>query len=47
MNDGGPAWRAYIAEPVRAEGERRIVLYCPECAVREFGPIRASERADD
>lgn len=36
-----PGWRAYIlpADDALDDG-RRVVLYCPTCAVLEFGPTR-------
>ena len=27
-------WRGYLAD------DGQLALYCPECAVREFGPLR-------
>jgi len=34
--DSQRGWRAYLLD----EDERkRVVLYCPRCAVREFGPL--------
>ncbi len=33
-----PDWRAYIAEPDRDDGGF-VVVYCPACAEREFGPV--------
>jgi hypothetical protein len=37
----GPAWRAY-----RADAEPVVVVFCPRCAKREFGPFRADIAAD-
>jgi hypothetical protein len=35
-------WRAYLAEDLdEDEGEEDVVLYCPECARREFGAFDA------
>jgi hypothetical protein len=32
-------WRAYLAGAFDDEDEEEIVLFCPECARREFGPF--------
>jgi hypothetical protein len=38
-----PNWRAYIAEPDESDGGgSSVVVYCPECAAREFGPQGAA-----
>jgi hypothetical protein len=41
---GGTAvrWRAYLAavlEDDEGDGPLEVVLFCPECAGREFGPL--------
>ena len=33
-------WRAYLAGDFN-EDEDEVLLFCPECARREFGPARA------
>ena len=33
----GETWRIYFADRVAREAAREAVIYCPECAEREFG----------
>lgn len=36
--DRSSGWRAYLfAAPVEAEDGALVIVYCPECAEREFG----------
>ena len=39
-----PNWRAYVAEPEDDDGEF-VVIYCPTCAEREFGPFQPDKRS--
>ncbi|HEX5469858.1 MAG TPA: hypothetical protein VFW80_12510 [Gaiellaceae bacterium] len=32
-------WRAYIAEPDEDDLFEYVVVYCPRCGEREFGPL--------
>jgi DNA-directed RNA polymerase subunit RPC12/RpoP len=32
-------WRAYLAPAEDEEPEGEILIFCPECARREFGPF--------
>ena len=34
-----PGWQAYLVSDPDAEGDEEIVVYCPDCARREFGPF--------
>jgi hypothetical protein len=34
-------WQAYIAGDPDIEDDEEIVIYCPACARREFGPFSA------
>ncbi len=36
-----PGWQAFLVGDPDIEGEEEIVVYCPECARREFGPFDA------
>jgi hypothetical protein len=39
-SDEGIGWRGYLTADDLDEGEiAEVVIYCPFCAVREFGPI--------
>jgi hypothetical protein len=39
VDEREPGWRAYILpDPVSAEDRRRVIVYCSECATREFAP---------
>jgi hypothetical protein len=40
MNEQTPNWRAYIADPDEDDEGPFVVVYCPQCAAREFGPPR-------
>ena len=31
-------WRAYLAPEPNEEPESELLMFCPECAEREFGP---------
>jgi hypothetical protein len=31
-------WRAYLAPEPNEEPEGELLMFCPECAEREFGP---------
>jgi hypothetical protein len=35
----GKGWRAYIADLPEDDEPPSVVVYCPECALREFGPL--------
>jgi hypothetical protein len=37
--DYSPGWRAYIAEPDESDDGEFVVVYCPQCAAREFGRL--------
>ena len=37
-----PGWQAYLVSP-DTEGDEEIVVYCPDCARREFGPFTGLE----
>jgi len=39
-----PNWRAYVAEPDEDDGGEFVLIYCPACAEREFGPFRPEKR---
>ena len=41
VDERAPGWRAYIlpADDALDDG-RRVIIYCPACAVREFGHTR-------
>jgi hypothetical protein len=32
-------WQAFVVGDPDLEGDEEIVIYCPECARREFGPF--------
>ena len=32
-------WQAYLVNDPDAKDDEEIVVYCPECARREFGPF--------
>ena len=34
-----PGWQAYLVSDPDIEGDEEIVVYCPDCARREFGPF--------
>ena len=34
----GKGWRAFIADDFEGDGPSYVVFFCPECALREFGP---------
>ena len=36
-----PGWQAYLVGDPDIEGDEEIVVYCPDCARREFGPFVA------
>ena len=36
-------WRAYHAEDPEEDDEPELVLYCPTCALHEFGPPTARQ----
>jgi hypothetical protein len=39
VDEHAPDWRAYVAEAdENADGEF-VLIYCPDCAHREFGPF--------
>jgi hypothetical protein len=41
-DDDARGWRMYLDEDREDPGsELLIATYCPDCAVREFGPIRS------
>jgi hypothetical protein len=40
-DDEARGWRMYLDEDRDEPGEVLIATYCPDCAVREFGPIRS------
>jgi hypothetical protein len=40
-------WRCYLAEYLASDGNGDLVFYCPECALREFGPLRFRSTSDD
>lgn len=41
-DDRARGWRMYLDEDRDEPGsELLIATYCPDCAVREFGPIRS------
>jgi hypothetical protein len=35
-----PGWQAYLVS-ADIEGDEEIVVYCPDCVRREFGPFDA------
>jgi hypothetical protein len=38
---GGKGWRALIAtDPENDDELPHVVVYCADCALREFGPVR-------
>ena len=38
-----PGWRAYLVdEPDEDEQEQEVLMFCPECAEREFGSFGSS-----
>ncbi len=38
-----PGWQAYLVGDPEIEDDEEIVVYCPDCARREFGPFTGSE----
>jgi DNA-directed RNA polymerase subunit RPC12/RpoP len=38
-----PGWQAYLVSDPDIEDDEEIVVYCPDCARREFGPFTGSE----
>jgi hypothetical protein len=34
-------WQAYLVSDPDVESDEEIVVYCPDCARREFGPFDA------
>jgi hypothetical protein len=36
-----PGWQAYLVSDPDIEGDEEIVVYCPDCARREFGPVES------
>jgi hypothetical protein len=46
VDEREPGWRAYILPvPISEEDPRRVIVYCPECVVREFSSL--SPASDD
>jgi len=41
--DDGKGWRAYIADDLDGDRPSSVVFFCPECARREFGPLRRDD----
>lgn len=39
-NEHEAGWQAYLVSP-DIEGDEEILVYCPDCARREFGPFDA------
>ena len=40
-DDEARGWRTYVADdPDEVDAEPVVASYCPDCAEREFGPIR-------
>ncbi len=37
--ENAAGWQAYVAGDPDIEGDEEIVIYCPACARREFGPL--------
>ncbi len=45
--DGKAAgWRAYRADFLDEDSEPIVLVYCPVCAVREFGPVSGVVRLE-
>lgn len=44
VDEHAPNWRAYVAEPGETDEGESVVVYCPKCAVREFGPLRPKRK---
>ncbi len=36
-----PGWQAYLVSDPDTEDDEEIVVYCPDCTWREFGPFNA------
>ena len=43
--ENSPGWQAYIVGDPDREPDEEIVVYCPDCARREFGPFGLQNRA--
>jgi hypothetical protein len=41
-NEDAAGWQGYLVSP-DIEGDEEVVMYCPACARREFGPFTGSE----
>jgi hypothetical protein len=39
VDEHAPDWRAYVAEPDENDDGEFVLVYCPDCAHREFGPF--------
>jgi hypothetical protein len=37
-------WRAYVLGELDENAEKEVLMFCPECAKREFGPFGRDER---
>lgn len=38
-------WRGYVAEPDEKDDGEFVLIYCPDCAEREFGPFDPKRRS--
>jgi hypothetical protein len=41
--ENAAGWQAYLVGGPEVEDDEEIVVYCPDCARREFGPFTGSE----
>jgi hypothetical protein len=39
-----PGWQAYLVGDPDIEDDEEVVVYCPDCARREFGPFDAGSK---
>jgi hypothetical protein len=37
--EDAPGWHAYLTGDQNIDDNEKIVIYCPDCARREFGPF--------
>ncbi len=47
VRPGGEGWRLYRADDEDESEVTILAAYCPSCAVREFGELRAERREAD
>ena len=45
--EAAPGWQAYLVSDPDTEYDEEIVVYCPDCARREFGPFKVGPESPE